>query len=158
MEEREILEKLLEAKLITEDQITEIFGVSDTLKQLADSMHLFLCERHHDIDCDYIQEDVFDDTWNGVAHKDWIRKAQDFMHTNHLTETEALNAVSLAANTINNHKRPTLTFIHDYIKACQVRELLPHALPASLPEHEPSSPSSGEGQSSSDPSDSDKPQ
>lgn len=136
MEMKEVLEKLKEAGKITDKDILEVLGISDEMKQIVDTMHLLLCKDNHDTLCEYPQEEIFDEVWEMPAHSKWLKYANRYLKRFNLSETDAINVVSLATNIISNNKRPTLTFISEYIKACQVRESVPRPLPSPLPEHE----------------------
>lgn len=121
MELREVLRKLKEAGKVTDEDLREILGPSDELKQISTGLHTMLCTKDHNEECGWQQEIIFDDFWEMKSHVKWIEKAEQFLEEFNLTEGEALLHLSTAINIIKDCPEASLHVIVEYVQSCQDR-------------------------------------
>ncbi len=115
MELKEVLEKLLDQGKISKQDITDIIGTSEEMKQLTDMLHLLLCIENHDTECTYPQEELFEESWQGDAHVRWLERTQEFLIKHKLDDITGLSIIATATNLISAHTSPVLNIIADYI-------------------------------------------
>jgi len=120
MELRDVLNKLKDMGKISEQDIIDIVGYSQEMKDLATALHTILCFKNHDDDCTFYREDVYSSAWKEPAHVEWFVLAQEFLLRFNLKEVDGLAAVSSAVDVIERCSDATLFIVMKYLISYRV--------------------------------------
>lgn len=115
---REVLDKLKELGKITEQDVIDVVGYSQEMKDLVITLHTILCHKNHDTECGFYKEDLYDSAWNEPAHAEWLMLAQEFLIKFELSEVDGIAAVSSAVDVIEGRSPACLHILKAYLTAC----------------------------------------
>ncbi len=115
MELREILEHFKKEGKITDQDIEDVLGPSEDLRNFTKTLHTLFCRKNHDTDCTFEQEEVFDEAWKAPAHEEWLEQSRDFLEEYKVHETDAGRWLAAAIHIIKSENSTTLAFIAKYI-------------------------------------------
>ncbi len=118
MELREILEHFKKEGKITDQDIEDVLGPSEDLRNFTKTLHTLFCRKNHDTDCTFEQEEVFDEAWKAPAHEEWLEQSRDFLGGFRLTELAGAKCMAAAIHIIKENPKSTLWLIARYINEC----------------------------------------
>jgi len=130
----EVLEELKRLGKITDDDIRRVSWASKDRKRVVDALHLLLCTKSHDTECDYMKEDAYDDCWTMPEHQVWLKKADNLCTRLGIGE-DVSKALAIYRDAMEITKDYTLPAI--YLALSALRPELLEALPLSVAEVEP---------------------
>jgi len=96
----EALRKLIEDEVITSKALKRITGLdmeepTDDTKEAARLLHTMLCDKVSD-ECQFFDEEMFDDCWEKPEHKQWLALAEKDTKIYGLSRRDYLRVVTKA--------------------------------------------------------------
>lgn len=109
--EREILDQLIEAGKITEEDISKI--MTPAKRELVEIVHMLMCNEDHDVGdpnrdrreetgCQWYIEEQMDNTWKRDAHLKGTGRVNDILRRFNLTIGEALRSLDIIKEIIGD--------------------------------------------------------
>lgn len=119
MDLRSVLNKLKEMGKISDQDIIDVVGHSQEMKNLVTALHILLCFKDHDTECNFYKEELYDSMWTKPIHAEWLMLAQDFLLKFELSEVDGVMAVSSAVDVIETRSPASLHILKTYLTACR---------------------------------------
>ena len=81
MDDKALIEALLEEGKITQEDIFNVTGIPQVKRDLAEAMHAVFCNGNHNTSeqnaCWFYNEQQEENEWDRVSHKKWLAEADD---------------------------------------------------------------------------------
>lgn len=112
MNDKQIIENLIEAEKITREEINKMRGgPEDELAALVNTFHALFCVDDHDIECDYYEESILSSLWTLKYHKKWLLITEKLMGRWGECPEYISPLLGEGARFINEHSRPLVEII-----------------------------------------------
>lgn len=107
---KEVLQALKELGKITDEDIKQVEWASEKNRKVVDTLHLLICRKNHDTDCNYLKEQVLADCWTSTAHQLWLEESDAICKKLGVggNPAEALNLIERATAITRDFTEPSI--------------------------------------------------
>ena len=124
MSEREILDQLIEAGKITEEDVSKI--MTPEKRELVEIVHLMTCVKDHDVgECSWYLEEQMDGTWKRPDHVQWISNSESILREFNLSVSEAISSFNRIRIIIGEATRDRCMELLRFILSSNSTKLIP---------------------------------